>query len=736
MTPSKTAIVLWLYYPEQWSEIYNLLKPISSHIKLYVGLCNDQSYSSNIIQQINEFDNLITFHDNFGADVAPFIQQILLVQEDFFIKIHTKKSTWGSKAHVDWKSILFNDLIGSANIFHENLNIISNNPQIGMISNDILLLQNREHTNRPKIIELCYLLNINYFYVKNNKFPAGNMFLSRTKLFQNHFNNISVPKILKLLNTEPGKVCDKKESKYAHSLERIFGYIVQLNDLTFYTVKHNTIKIINNDAPNNYFTMIITYNNCCYLLEDMNAYGKIIDNNNNTLSIEWYHLTNPIIQQYAKLQSDIIHKKDTIIDNNILSNLFVDYNPKLYKMLNPDLYNLSTQELNYHFAKYGHNIENRQYRSKYSYSEINTIIDKCNNLSNHPVVDYVLINHSNTLTGAPMVLLDLNKSLTDHGFKTAFIDSIPSDSYYVENVMYHANDPNILKNILTNITFKYIISNSLNIYLRYIENFTAFLDRTIFYFHESYNGYYAFTKDKSLISETIKQSNSSIFVVSEKIKENFVTNGFNVDNLNVSPPIITKNKINKINELSLIQPHVTNIINTQSKRSIDTTKVIYAMCGSIDNRKNFELFIQLSKTMPQFEFLWIGGSKNSNYSNLDIDNLFIIPQTHNPYQYIKMCDYFLLTSKDDPCPIVVLESLLLNKKIIVLDKNIKYYHNPEHLENYHIIKNHNNDANIISSKIINVNPNKIPNMTSKNINYIKNNFTESMIAKKLIEINS
>lgn len=107
-------------------------------------------------------------------------------------------------------------------------------------------------------------------------------------------------------------------------------------------------------------------------------------------------------------------------------------------------------------------------------------------------------------------------------------------------------------------------------------------------------------------------------------------------------------------------------------------------CGTLDWRKGADLFIlaaaQLQKTQPEldFHFYWVGGKKNSvEYEKLmyDIDRLeighrvTIIESCPNPLDYIGECDVYLLSSREDPFPLVCLEAASLGKPIICFKRS-------------------------------------------------------------------
>lgn len=293
---NRVAISLYLYHTDLWLDFYELLSPLKEHIKLYLTLSYD-SCSSFDHKYLNEFDHELFYHNNYGADVAPFLNQLPSISEPTFIKLHSKKSLWGFKRHINWRELLLYNLLGSPGIFHDNM-IKMNDTNNGVLCNEQLLFCDRELKNISQIQKVCNIINMDYNIVKNGSFMAGNMFWGNTNLFQKSF--LPYVDILDpLLSAETGKVDDNFHGTYCHAMERIFGYIVSFNHKKFVSSTIPTIKVLNSEAPNNtHFNMAVTHKNCCYLLEDPNVYGTIQTRTNDRVSIRWIHLTKPILQMY------------------------------------------------------------------------------------------------------------------------------------------------------------------------------------------------------------------------------------------------------------------------------------------------------------------------------------------------------------------------------------------------------------------------------------------------------
>jgi len=101
--------------------------------------------------------------------------------------------------------------------------------------------------------------------------------------------------------------------------------------------------------------------------------------------------------------------------------------------------------------------------------------------------------------------------------------------------------------------------------------------------------------------------------------------------------------------------------------------------GTLDWRKGIDLFVQiayqLNKLNPEadFEFCWIGGTVNSlDYEKVVYDvkkcgidhRVTIIPNCPNPFDYLKNADLFLLTSREDPFPLICLEAASMGKPVM------------------------------------------------------------------------
>ena len=121
--------------------------------------------------------------------------------------------------------------------------------------------------------------------------------------------------------------------------------------------------------------------------------------------------------------------------------------------------------------------------------------------------------------------------------------------------------------------------------------------------------------------------------------------------------------------------------NYRQKLNIYDNNFVWAMCGTLDENKNPELFIdiafELLKTKPNAVFLWIGGTSDEEFfdkcknsaNQKNISNKIIwMDSVGEEYQnYFNCADGFVLTSKKESFSLVTVEALLLGLPVVVND---------------------------------------------------------------------
>jgi hypothetical protein len=389
-----------------------------------------------------------------------------------------------------------------------------------------------------------------------------------------------------------------------------------------------------------------------------------------------------------------------------LSSLPSSFDPDIYTFINPEIKKMKSPSD--HFMKHGYG-EGRLWDVGMSYQELNKFLVEQDIFFDDDAI--VLVNHHTSRTGAPFYLQDLANWLVDQGEKVVWVDIFPSDCFKLHKSIqkiYYFGNTNILKDILDANEPRLIYSNSMTRITKDYKVFEKYLGRTILHLHETYNDLYrCFDLNRKEIITLISQFKSTYFVA-DKIMQNF----------NLPPEI--KKKCKLVPEF--IHPARQAKILKTRKRTRKNKRIKIGMCGTVCGRKNPRLFALLARDNPEYDFIWIGGEFPHNETNLSC-----LPVTKNPYKELEKLDYFILTSTRDPCPVVVLESLLMNHKIILLEGNIRYEHPIEELENVILIKDHKLNEKTIVQKFTSLKLDNEFNKTNKNQDYIISNFSKPQI---------
>lgn len=303
---SKIAVFLYLYHTDLWAEFKSLLQNLPSNYDIFIGLCIDKD-TVPIIEDI-KLNNIniknITYHENYGADIVPFLEQLKSIDISnykYIIKLHSKKSLFGTKMHVNWRSIILNSIIGDVPTLEKNIKIFDKDNSIGMMGTEGFI-GSFESVNSKKIKEICHILKIKYESIKNSNFVAGSMFIVRSDIYYKFLKKSNINKIINLIknNKEYGKLSDKSNDSgtYSHAMERIFGYLVTANNKSIKNLTiEKTMKI-------NDLSLAICYNNDCYIIQDVNCFGKVFNISESKCLIEWKHMQNrnSVFQLYTKKQ--------------------------------------------------------------------------------------------------------------------------------------------------------------------------------------------------------------------------------------------------------------------------------------------------------------------------------------------------------------------------------------------------------------------------------------------------
>ena len=304
------------------------------------------------------------------------------------------------------------------------------------------------------------------------------------------------------------------------------------------------------------------------------------------------------------------------------------------------------------------------------------------------------------------------------------------DNYYTDRFKHkplsYEKDHNQLLKIIQHLNPSCILSNSIGPIIVDLDLFQQYIPITLFYFHETtvminYISPSVIKNIQSLPKDTL------IYVLTGKIKHSF-HDRLGLTNIQISSPFISSNSQLIIDEKMKIPLEISLIDFHNKGRIIDWNKVTIIMCGSVEFRKGFDIYVEVSKLCPEFNFIWVGSKiLNKIDVSYESDNFFHFPTTENPFKYFVKSDYFFLSSRDEPFSIAVLEAMYLNIPIIVLEENLRFNHTLKN--NFYSIQNHEDDSVIISNYFKSINLVKRINGNESSKEYVRNFFTTPQIGK-------
>ena len=175
----------------------------------------------------------------------------------------------------------------------------------------------------------------------------------------------------------------------------------------------------------------------------------------------------------------------------------------------------------------------------------------------------------------------------------------------------------------------------------------------------------------------MKESTSHYIAASESVRKNLVENHS-----------IPEDKINLIYEfipVQLVDSDRKTAVRRKVRRElgIPGEDFIVGACGTIDWRKGSDLFVQLASLMRRYQvdrpvwFVWLGGVLEGIAYNqlrhdirlLGLENrVKFLGARADALKYYCAFDVFVMTSREDPFPLVCLEAASVGVPIVCFDK--------------------------------------------------------------------
>ena len=238
----KIAVHLHLYYKEQTDEVIDYLKSLkNTDHDIYVTMV---SYDANVILKLKNFNPDITIKivEHRGYDIGPFIDfinSINLKDYEYILKVHTKNKSNQSYTTLNgnrldnklWCNILWDSMLKSKQRVTDNLTILENNKDIGMIVSYYCYTD--ADTDYKHLLPQINkeLMKLKFLPLNRIPFIAGTMFLVKSSLLY-PLKKYSI----KEFPPTNGQI---KDGTLAHVFERLFSAIIIQQGYKLYPAKHD-----------------------------------------------------------------------------------------------------------------------------------------------------------------------------------------------------------------------------------------------------------------------------------------------------------------------------------------------------------------------------------------------------------------------------------------------------------------------------------------------------------------
>ena len=239
----KLLVHLHLYYHNQIDYFIEKLSNIEGcDWDLYVTYVEENPKTFEKIKNLKPETKFFKVK-NIGYDIWPFIQiirQVELKNYDYVIKLHTKAK---SKQNIEigdlpaisgffWRDELVNSILHSKMHFKNILKIIDKNKNIGFVSSKFFYIPIGNIL--PEDNEMLWDLKEKLGIKSNlNYFLAGTMFMIKSNLLE-------IIKKSEIKEDDfPQKSASNGNSTIAHTIERIFAMICDMNKNEIYLIKTN-----------------------------------------------------------------------------------------------------------------------------------------------------------------------------------------------------------------------------------------------------------------------------------------------------------------------------------------------------------------------------------------------------------------------------------------------------------------------------------------------------------------
>jgi glycosyltransferase involved in cell wall biosynthesis len=298
------------------------------------------------------------------------------------------------------------------------------------------------------------------------------------------------------------------------------------------------------------------------------------------------------------------------------------------------------------------------------------------NLEKFKGVDILFINHEESRTGAPRILFDIINYVGSHSSHRFAIVSKAQGSMHRElfqkypDIIYPA-DVYIgiskferAKRVLEATTPRLVYVNSLVAYEYAVEAKKLGIP-VVFHVHELGS---ALTRVLNVQEREHFGDFADVVIAASHEVASHLINQTDCD----------PTKIKVIHEFIDVDRTVKAAQEPLEPTPFSAKEMVFIGMGTASRRKGTDLWFQAAKKVlaagHDCTFIWVGEDLNQYPEGAQQKNdhkkIIFLGEKENPFPYLKRADALIMSSREDPFPLVVLEAMALGKPVIAFSENV------------------------------------------------------------------
>lgn len=295
-------------------------------------------------------------------------------------------------------------------------------------------------------------------------------------------------------------------------------------------------------------------------------------------------------------------------------------------------------------------------------------------------VDVLFVNHEETLTGAPRIVFEIAKRTAQRcnvvvvskargGMHREFVAAFGDKLIHPGELINESDRHALAARTIDAVTPRCVYVNSIVSYEYALEAKRRGIP-TIMHVHEIGA---AFDRAIEKDYHNVFRDCADTFIAASQATRDYL-----VEHMGCAPEAVEV--VYEFVDGAAVRSAAARRKRFEVERELGISKkdVLVVAIGTFDRRKGADLFAKAAAKARrdglQARFAWIGRGPHPYEGLIETlrdcgDSLIHIPETPDPFPYLARADVFVLSSREDPFPLVVLEAMALGVPVIAFERS-------------------------------------------------------------------